>query len=214
MGFQSDDPDFCVSWLLGLRPQHPSGSRSSGSQFESQDPDFSVSWLLGLQPQKPLGQCSSWTQGFESRDPDFSVSWLLGLRRASKFTQCGVQWTARCPPWAEQYETNDPEFLVSRTLGLIPGLLAAPEADATLPEGESVIRDEGEVEDTYGLRIMFGEPSIEEEDQKLESEKEALKEEESSEETDDESDEEAPVLAEPGFLALCEKMEELLDEIE
>ncbi|KAI5458547.1 P-loop containing nucleoside triphosphate hydrolase protein [Mariannaea sp. PMI_226] len=53
MEFQSTDPSFCVSWLLGLQPYQYIPTRPSwADQFESKDPNFSVSWLIGLTPSK------------------------------------------------------------------------------------------------------------------------------------------------------------------
>jgi hypothetical protein len=51
MEFESTDPSFSVSWLLGLQPYQPAGP-AWAKQYESSDPNFSVSWLLGLVPRQ------------------------------------------------------------------------------------------------------------------------------------------------------------------
>ena len=84
MEFQAEDPDFSVSWLLGLQPHQSSPERPAWTeQFESSDKEFSVSWLLGLvsRPYSSTGpNYPPWAKAFQSTNPSFSVSWLLGLR--------------------------------------------------------------------------------------------------------------------------------------
>ncbi|KAF5008081.1 hypothetical protein FDECE_5630 [Fusarium decemcellulare] len=48
-------------------------------EFESADPNFSVSWLLGLQPYQHKSTCPTWAKQYQTDDPHFLVSRLLGL---------------------------------------------------------------------------------------------------------------------------------------
>jgi hypothetical protein len=180
-------------------------------ELQSDDPDFSVSWLLGLRPHRTFGRCPHWAKQFETDDPDFFVSWLLGLRHGGEGSSSGTQFT--CPPWLKEFESTDPDFLVSRILGLIPGLPVfteqAADADAQLePQGaaeaETSESEEDDDDAEYGLRRLFGDLT----------EEELAAEASEKTETTEEQPEEAPVLAEPSFLELCEKMEDLLLEIE
>ena len=53
-------------------------------EFRSNDADFSVSWLIGLKPYKFIPYCPKWARQFQTEDPSFSVSWLLGIRPAPR----------------------------------------------------------------------------------------------------------------------------------
>jgi hypothetical protein len=74
------DPDFSVSWLLGI-----SGHQTLEEEISiwieentSDDPHFRVSWLLGLEPTP--GRCWAWAAEHETEDPEFlGVSFLIGL---------------------------------------------------------------------------------------------------------------------------------------
>ncbi|KAM5380363.1 hypothetical protein ACJZ2D_003465 [Fusarium nematophilum] len=48
-------------------------------EFQSTDPSFSVSWLLGLQPYQHKSTCPPWAKQYQTDDPNFLVSRLLGL---------------------------------------------------------------------------------------------------------------------------------------
>jgi hypothetical protein len=179
-------------------------------ELQTDDPDFSVSWLLGLRPQRIFGRCPHWAKQFETEDADFFVSWLLGLQPGGEGSSTGTQFT--CPPRLKEFESTDPDFLVSRILGLIPGLPAVLEQTADVdaqPEPQDPAKaetSEPEEDDDaeYGLRRLFGDLT----------EEELAAEASEKTETTEEQPEEAPVLADPSFLELCEKMEDLLLEIE
>lgn len=78
--------------------------------FQSTDPNFRVSWLLGLRPYRRVAVCPDWTikvdsrpewaKDFETDDPGFFVSYLLGIKprpdspseAARKALQEEVKW--------------------------------------------------------------------------------------------------------------------------
>lgn len=137
---------------------------------------------------------------FQSQDPNFSVSWLLGLR----------PYPTR-PVWAGLYETTDPHFRVSRILGLIPSYKPrkSRKKPKATPETVKPEQDEeSEEEADFGLRRLFRDGTDEDDVE------EGSEESSDSEQTNSESESDPPVLAEPGFLALCKQMEQLLDDIE
>lgn len=157
--------------------------------------------------------CPQWTE-FDTADPDFNVSWLLGL--IPRHGDYGS--VATCPPqWAEEFVTKDPNFNVSHILGLIPGPETPTEGDDEQSDGveneEAADEDseqseqegveEEESVDEMGLQRLFGDIPYDE----GESEEEK---------SDDEAqvDYDPPVLATPDFLDLCEKMEDMILEIE
>ncbi|KAI9147702.1 Stage V sporulation protein K [Paramyrothecium foliicola] len=152
-------------------------------EFQADDPDFSVSWLLGLQPFHSSTQSPVWLKQFESKDPHFSISWLLGLSPQP----AGSKRPAL-------FQTTDPDF--SRKKAVATANTQTNEVDNASSEENVLPTLEG---DLY-LSQLFGESPYEEP------------------ETEDEEAtpviEEDPVLAEPGFLELCEKLEELLSDIE
>ncbi|KAF5022581.1 hypothetical protein F66182_5367 [Fusarium sp. NRRL 66182] len=145
----------------------------------------------------------------EFTDVNFSVSWLLGLKPKSTY-----------PSWAKLYMTDEPQFLVSRLLGLVP--ISTPTRNrnrksrrprkrrnrtkTVVQHTESVDENQDAVDqnvDMFGLGKLYGDLPYETDD-------------ESESEFEDAPvvEMEPPVLAEPGFLDLCKRMEELLDEIE
>ncbi|KAK7415964.1 hypothetical protein QQX98_005537 [Neonectria punicea] len=137
---------------------------------------------------------------FQSTNPSFCVSWLLGLQP--------YQHIPTSPPWAKQYETDDPNFSVSCILGIIPSKKSrrSRKKRRTRRAGRQSAKKSEEQDDEsidpLGLRRLFDELS----DDEIEAEE--------AENTPPASDGEPEVLAESGFLELCSKMENLLDEIE
>lgn len=83
-------------------------------EFDSTDPSFSVSWLLGLQPYQHKPAAPAWAKQYESNDPNFSVSWLLGLvprqksRRARKKRRTRTAFRKRPARPEEEDEGIDP----------------------------------------------------------------------------------------------------------
>lgn len=74
------DPDFSVSWLLGISGYQTLEEEISIwiKENESDNPHFRVSWLLGLEPRP--GRCWGWAAQYENEDPSFlGVSHILGL---------------------------------------------------------------------------------------------------------------------------------------
>ncbi|KFA51101.1 hypothetical protein S40293_04737 [Stachybotrys chartarum IBT 40293] len=192
--------------------------------FESTDAAFSVSWLLGLQPPPPPPHVQTqavarnppeWAKHLSTADPAFSVSWLLGLQPRPSTTG---------PPWVKQYQTDDADFLVSRLLGLIPasGALlqkglskllngAGPPSDAGTSttssksdaNSENVDWQHDFNEAGYFLAQLYGDCPYVDDDSEDDSG------------TDDSSQAvHDSVTLDPEFLDLCERLEDLLDEIE
>lgn len=137
---------------------------------------------------------------FQSTNPSFCVSWLLGLQP--------YQHIPTSPPWAKQYETDDPNFSVSCILGLVPSKKSRRSRKkrrtrrAVRQSAKKSEEQENDSIDPLGLRRLFDELS----DEEIEAEE--------AENSPASSDGEPEVLAESGFLELCSKMENLLDEIE
>ncbi|KAH7134637.1 P-loop containing nucleoside triphosphate hydrolase protein [Dactylonectria estremocensis] len=133
---------------------------------------------------------------FQSTNPSFCVSWLLGLQP--------YQHVPTTPPWAKQYESTDPNFSVSFIIGIIPS--KKPRRIRKKRRTHRAVKlstkrlEDGQDLDLWGLRRLYDDLS-DEEVQEVEAEKPA-------------SEGEPEVLAEPGFLELCSKMEQLLDDIE
>lgn len=193
--------------------------------FESTDAAFSVSWLLGLQPPPPppphvqaqavARNPPEWAKHLSTADPTFSVSWLLGLQPRPATTG---------PPWAKQYQTDDADFLVSRLLGLIPasGALLQKRSGKLLnvagspsEAGTSTTSSESDADSEnvdwqhdfneagYFLAQLYGDCPYVDDDSEDDSG------------TDDSSQAvHDSVTLDPEFLDLCERLEDLLDEIE
>ncbi|KAH8694581.1 P-loop containing nucleoside triphosphate hydrolase protein [Ilyonectria robusta] len=133
---------------------------------------------------------------FQSTNPSFRVSWLLGLQP--------YQHIPTTPPWAKQYETNDPNFSVRFIIGIVPSKRSRrsrkPRTRRTVKQPVKAEEDDLGI-DPFGLRRLFDDLSEEE-----------VKEAEEAEQLP--VDGEPEILAEAGFLELCSKMEQLLDDIE
>ena len=144
-------------------------------------------------------QVSDSLDTFNSSDEDFSVRWLLGLKEHPHFER---------NPWAREFFSTDPSFLVSRVLGLVPYPAKPVKEDTSENEekaDEQATEEESdefsEEDDTYGLALMFGEIEPPSDD---------------SDSSDDEApvSTDPPVLADPEFLDLCSKLDQIFLDIE
>jgi hypothetical protein len=196
-------------------------------EYQTDDADFCTSWLLGLQSERFIARCPRWAAEHQTSDPYFQVSHVLGLVphpcAASTSPVASKSPVKSQPPeWAKQFESTDPNFQVSALLGLPfkrsqrrrnggkKDKAAATEQDAGSgdeDENETAQSDGLEASDDYGIARMIGEEpyEVDEEDGGGEAEKEA---------SGEKASDEAPVLATADFLAMCQNLEEMLTDIE
>lgn len=194
-------------------------------EYQTDDADFCISWLLGLQSERFIARCPRWAAEHQTNDPYFQVSYVLGLAPRPRTASTLSGGKSRAPKWAKEFESSDPNFLVSRLLGLIPsptksnrskrrwkarnhGKSAVSEETAGSSdddEDKSAQSNDLEESSDFGIAKLLGEEPYEVDDEDGEAEKEG---------SEDKASEEAPVLATADFLTLCQNLEEMLIDIE
>jgi hypothetical protein len=175
--------------------------------FQSDDPDFTVSWLLGLQLQRSNGPRPIPLAQFVSKDDDFSVTWLLGLSSRSRSNLSESAWSQ----WAKPFLTTDPNFSVSWLLGLALRSSGSAEREGrarSRRKSTTARKPTDETDD--GVTLVCNEDADKSPDEDLDETGET---EEEAKEASPESEQDT-VLAEPEFLELCAKLEELVSDIE
>lgn len=198
MEYQTDDVDFCTSWLLGLQSERfIARCPRWAAEHQTSDPYFQVSYVLGLVPRpynasKPDAkpQLPEWAKQFESSDPEFLVSRLLGL----------IPYPATSKRGRRRRKDGNEDKSVAQEQ-------TAGSNDENEDENEE---DEGlDQSDDFGTAKLFGEEPYEVDEEDSEGDDEAQKE-----GSGEKASEEAPVLATPDFLAMCQNLEEMLTDIE
>ncbi|KAG9251149.1 P-loop containing nucleoside triphosphate hydrolase protein [Emericellopsis atlantica] len=122
----------------------------------------------------------------QHHDPHFTVSWLLGL----------APRPGRCPAWAAQYEDDISDTSVSFSLGLIP----SPASDGCVGEDESIAVE---------MEVAESEQKAETYENDNDADDASLRDDMSGRRS-----RRSRVHATAEFLDLCEKMEEMVVDIE